>query len=168
MLLAFLLLVASSTAIDLVNESYQIPDDGWYWVPVDLQEHAALVKARFEVENGSRGVRLLLLTQGEFERLRDRRDFRSLAVSRAGQAGELRYRARQTGRYVLVVDNREAREIPTAVRLHATLDFAQVEGAEVTHVSPQRQLVVILLSFGFFFGVVTYSAKKMLRATRRE
>jgi len=37
----------------------------------------------------------------------------------------------------------------------------------MTRLSPRRQLVVILLSFATFFGIVTWSARRLLRGIRR-
>src|ERR1035437_10274857 len=39
--------------------------------------------------------------------------------------------------------------------------------ADLPRRAPQRQLTVIVLAFAFFFGVVTYSARKLLRAAKR-
>jgi hypothetical protein len=47
------------------------------------------------------------------------------------------------------------------------LDFGARPGPQVTRLSPQRQFTVILISFAVFFGIVTYSARRLLRGIRR-
>jgi hypothetical protein len=54
------------------------------------------------------------------------------------------------------------------VRLRVSLDFSPRRlGPEVTRLSPERQLAVIVISFAVFFGIVAYSGRKLLRAIRR-
>jgi hypothetical protein len=67
--------------------------------------------------------------------------------------------------YDVVVDNREGRR-DVKVRVRVALEFSS-SGPEITTASPARQLTVVALSFLFFFGVVTYSARRILRAIGR-
>ena len=87
-------------------------------------------------------------------------------MTEIGKSGALDFRVRQPGDYVLVVDNRSSKTQPAAVHLRIALDFARPTGPIVTRLGPERQLTVIVLSFAFFFGVVTYSARKLLRAAK--
>jgi hypothetical protein len=52
------------------------------------------------------------------------------------------------------------------VHIRVWLDFAR-RGPVVTQLSPERQLTVIAISFLVFFGIVTYSARRLLRTMRR-
>jgi hypothetical protein len=52
------------------------------------------------------------------------------------------------------------------VHLRITLDFSR-RGPTVTRLSPQRQLAVIAISFAVFFGIVTFSARRLLRNLKR-
>ena len=72
-----------------------------------------------------------------------------------------------SGDYVLVVDNRSSKAGAAAVHLRIALDFASLSGPVVTRLGPRRQFTVIVLAFAFFFGVVTYSARKLLRAVKK-
>jgi hypothetical protein len=64
-----------------------------------------------------------------------------------------------------VVDNRGR---PAAnVHLRIRLDFGLAPELAVRRLSPGRQLTVIALSCAFFFGVVTYSARRLLKGLRR-
>jgi hypothetical protein len=165
--LACLVLLAASTSVELVDEVYQIPPAEWKYIEVNLRQNPALVAAGFDVLSGPGTVRLALMNQEALENLRAGLPHGLLAVTPAGQSGALAFRVRQPGDYVLVVDNRASRSRSVAVHLRVALDFARPSGPEVTRLAPQRQLTVIVLAFAFFFGVVTFSARKLLRAARR-
>ena len=164
--LACFVLLAASTTVELVDEVYQMPPAGWIYVPIDLRQNPARVDASFDVQSGSQTVRLALMTSADFERLRNEIPHGILAVSSAGKSGALHLRPRRPGDYVLVIDNRANKKTPTAVHLRISLDFAAPSGPEVTRLAPRRQFTVILLAFAFFFGVVTWSARKLLRAAK--
>jgi hypothetical protein len=165
--LACLVLLAASTSVELVDEVYQIPSAEWKYVEVNLRQRPALVNASYEVQSGSQTVRLALMTRDALEHLREDLPYGLLAVTEAGKSGGFAFRVRQPGDYVLVVDNRLNKQKPAAVRLRVALDFGGRAGPEVTRLAPGRQLIVIVLAFAFFFGVVTYSARKLLRGARR-
>jgi hypothetical protein len=165
---AVLVLLAASTSVELVDEVYQIPPAEWKYVEVNLRQQPALVSASFRVDSGAGKVRLALMTRADLERLRDDLPHGVLAVTEIGKSGALDLRVREPGDYVLVVDNRSSKAQPAAVHLRIALDFARSSGPAVTRLAPQRQLTVIVLAFAFFAGVVTFSARKLLRAARRE
>lgn len=163
-LLLSLFLLAASTRVELVDEVYQIPPARWNYVPINLRQKPARIDASFEMPSDGK-VRLALMTQSDLERLRDEIPHGVLAVTFAGKSGSLAFRVRHPGDYALVVDNRDSTH-SAAVHLRIALDFAPASGPEVTLLAPGRQLIVILLSFLFFFGVVTYSARRLLAARR--
>jgi hypothetical protein len=164
-------LLAASTSVELVDEVYRIPPGEWKYVEVNLRQNPALVTASFRVdsgaESGSDKVRLALMTRADLTHLRDDLPHGLLAVTPVGKSGALEFRVREPGDYALVVDNRSNKNLPAAVHLHIALDFARPSGPVVTRLGPRRQLTVIVLAFAFFFGVVTYSARKLLRAAKR-
>jgi hypothetical protein len=47
------------------------------------------------------------------------------------------------------------------------LDFAR-HGPTVTQLSSRRQLTVVLIRFAVFFAIVSFSARRLLRAVRRQ
>jgi hypothetical protein len=165
--LACLVLLAASTSVELVDEVYRIPPAEWKYVEVNLRQQPALVSASFRTESAAGKVRLALMTRADLERLREDIPHGVLAVTEIGKSGALDFRVRQPGDYVLIVDNRSSKTQLAAVHLHISLDFARPTVPLVTRLNPQRQLVVIILSFAFFSGVVTYSARKLLRAAKR-
>jgi hypothetical protein len=165
--LACVVLLAASTSVELVDEVYQIAPAEWKYVEVNLRQNPALVAASFDVQSGSEKVRLALMTRADLENLRADLPHGLLAVTPIAKSGALAFRVRQPGDYVLVVDNRASKTQSAAVHLRIALDFARPSGPDVTRLAPQRQLTVIVLAFAFFFGVVTYSARKLLRAAKR-
>jgi hypothetical protein len=166
-LLACIVLLAASTSVELVDEVYHIPPAEWKYVEVNLRQNPALVIAAFDVRSGSEKVRLALMTRADLERLREDVPHGLLAVTEIGKSGALNFRVRRPGDYVLVVDNRSGKTQPAAVHLRIALDFAATSGPIVTSLGLRRQLAVIVLAFAFFFGVVTFSARKLLRAAKR-
>jgi len=165
--LAWIALLAASTSVELVDEVYQIAPAEWKYVEVNLRQNPALVAASLDEQAGSETVRLALMTRADLENLRADLPHGLLAVTPIAKSGALAFRVRQPGDYVLVVDNRASKTQSAAVHLRIALDFARPSGPEVTRLAPQRQLTVIVLAFAFFFGVVTYSARKLLRAAKR-
>jgi hypothetical protein len=165
--LACLILLAASTSVELVDEVYRIPSSEWKYVEVNLRQNPARVDASFDVQSGSETVRLALMTRAALENLRADLPHGLLAVTAAGKSGALHFRVRQPGDYVLVVDNRARTARPAAVHLRISLDFAAPAGPQITRLAPQRQLTVIVLAFAFFFGVVTWSARKLLHAAKK-
>ena len=169
--LACFVLLFASTSVELVDEVYQIPPAEWKYVEVNLRQNPALVAASFQVApgatSGSDKVRLALMTRADLAHLREGLPHGLLAVTALGNAGALAFRVREPGDYVLVVDNRASQARPAAVHLRIALDFASPFAPEVTRLSRQRQTTVIVLAFAFFFAVVTYSARKLLRAAKR-
>ena len=164
--LALLFLVASSHSVDLVDEPYQIPANEWRYVEVSLKQQPALVSADFRVKSGSRNVRLALLHREDLQRLREDRPHGWLAETPTGDSGRLRYRVRYPGDYALIVDNRDG-DSPARIDLKVSLIFGAGHAPEVTQLSPGRQLAVILVSFAAFFGIVMWSARRLLRNIKR-
>ncbi len=165
--LATLLLLAASTSVDLVDDLYQIPAAEWKYVEVNLRQRPATIAANFEVRSGSDQVRLALMTRNDLDRMRGNLPYGVLAITPASSHGAFAFRVRETGDYVLVVDNRAAKAKASEVHLFVALDFADSAGSGITQLNPRRQVTVILLSFAFFFAVVTYSARRLLRGLRQ-
>jgi len=63
------------------------------------------------------------------------------------------------------VDNRAAQ--PSDVHLRISLEFGGSPGPAVTRLSAPRQITVILMSFAVFFGIVSFSARRLWRAVKR-
>ena len=164
--LTALLLLAASTSVDLVDDLYQIPAAEWKYVEVNLRQRPARIVASYDVRGGSDQVRLALMTRTDLDRLRGDLPYGVLAATQPGTRGSFDFRVRECGDYVLVVDNRSAKSRPADVHLYISLDFADRSVPDITQLAPRRQLTVILLSFAFFFVVVTFAARKLLHGVK--
>jgi hypothetical protein len=168
---AWILLLAAptspSTSVELVDEVYQIPAAEWKYVEINLRQQSALVSASFNVASGSGQVRLALMTRADLEHFRHDLAHGVLALTPIAHSGALTFRVREPSDYVLVVDNRADAIHSASVHLRVALDFGQPLTPPIAQITPQRQLTVIALSFLFFFAVVTYSARKLLRLSRK-
>lgn len=161
MLALALFLLASASRVQLVNEPFDIPAHDWRFdSELGLHQRTATLSADYRVLSGG-DVRLLLMTRADVEHLSEGKPYLNLITSGPDHRGHLQYAVPHPGDYVLVVDNRDNSE-PARVHLSVWLDFRRITG-----ISPQRQLTVILLSFAFFFGVVTWSARRIWRGISR-
>jgi hypothetical protein len=158
-------LAAAPTSVELVDEVYQIPSNQWRYVEVSLKQQPALVSASFQVLTGSAQARIALMRSQDLERLRDGQPHGVIAVTPMASSGHLSHYVHLPDDYAIVVDNRAAK--PSAVHLRIWLEFGGSPGPVVTHLSGQRQLAVILISFAVFFGIVTFSARRIWGAVSR-
>jgi hypothetical protein len=160
--LAFLFLLAAvDSRVQLVDESYNIPADDWRYIEVELKQLPVTVQGAFDVEKGAGPVRMALLRHVDLDRLRKNQAHGALALSEPGARGRLDAQVRQPGDYVILVDNRGANSKPVRVHLGIWLDFANRGFPGITYVPPGRKLAVYLLSFLFFFAIVTWSARRL-------
>jgi len=157
---ACLLLLAASTRVELADEEYQIPAGDWKWVEVNLRQQPATVIASYAVQTGSDQVRIALLARDDLDRLNEG-DL--ITATPRGKMGSFAYRVRDRDSYAILVDNRADKARPATVRLRISVDFAR---PRVTQLSRERQLAVVAISCLAFFAVVTYSARKLLKASR--
>jgi len=160
-LLVPILLLAASTNVQLVDEVYRIPARDWRWVPVSLRQQPALISARFQAHGDATEVRLKLIRRSELDR---GADAHVLLATRFATGGHLVYQVMTPDDYVIVVENDG--QSPAEVLLRVSLDFSRA-GPRVIRLSPQRQFTVIGISFAVFFGIVTWSARRLLRAVRK-
>jgi hypothetical protein len=161
--IACLLLFAASSSVDLVDDPYPIPPGEWNWIPVDLQQRPATIIASYRVKSGSERVRLALVTRADLDHRSGDFPMDTWIATPPGISGGFSFRVPRRGSYALVLDNRASPSEAADVHLIVSLDFGE---PEIVRIEPRRQLNVILLSFGFFFGVVTYSARKLLRGVK--
>ena len=158
--------VAAASRLELVNEEYRIPPREWRYVELALKQRPALVDAAYEVRSGPPGVRLLLVGADDLERLRRDEPHSPVARTHLAREGRLEYPVRRPDDYAMVVDNRSGAEAAT-VHLRIWLDFGNIQRVEVRTLAPQRQLAIVLVSFLVFVGIVSFSARRLLRNVRR-
>lgn len=165
-LLACLLLAAPSARVDLLDETSTIAAGKWNFYPsVQLRQLPARIHADFEVQSPGGKVQLALLTHGDTERLYKDEPHGVLMATGYEPKGRFTFEVPRPDDYDVVVDNREGTSDVT-VRVRVSLEFGSARPVIVT-ASPQRQWTVIALSALFFLSVVTYSARRLLRAIGR-
>ncbi len=161
---AFLFLLVSFRDVTVLNETYQIPPDNWRYVDseewhypgLQWKEGPAVVRADFTVESGP-PVRLMLMDRANLDRLKRDESTRAMRRSVMGQSGSLQVRAASPSDYVVVLDNRGS---PQTATVHLRVKIDSWNSDELT---PERRLAVIAISFGVFFGIVTFSAARLWR-----
>jgi hypothetical protein len=144
-----------------MDERVSVPAGDWRYAQVALKQRTALISAEYAAETGGQQVRLALVPREDLEG-----DWKELAATLPGTYGRLSYRVPVRGVYAVLLDNRNG-DRPATIRLQVFLDFAVHPGPEVTRLSPQRQFLVIAISFMVFFAIVGYSARRLLRGIRR-
>jgi hypothetical protein len=162
---AWLCLLVSPATLDLVDETYQVPANEWRYVEVSLRQQPALLSAELDWQAGSREIRAALLRRQDLERLRRDHPYGVLAATSPDASGRFQFYVQDPGDYAVVLDNRDSDQ-PATVRLRVWLDFAGPPGYAGQSLSPQRRLGVILVSFALFFGIVTWSARRLLQVGR--
>lgn len=160
--LAWILTLAAVTRVDLVNQVYSIPADKWHYVDVHLKQQPAMVLAHYDSPD-SHAVRLALMRRVDMENLFEGLPYGVIAESGPGSSGTLRAQV-APGDYVVVVDNRESNGRNATVHLRVWIDFSKAPS--LTQISPQRQLLVIVISFAVFFAIAGYSMRKLWRAIK--
>jgi hypothetical protein len=158
------ILPAAPASVELVDEVYQIPANQWRYVELSLKQQPVLVSATFQVLTGSGQARIALMHSQDLERLRGGQPHGLLVVTPLASSGNLSHYVHRPDDYAIVVDNHAAQ--PSAVHLRISLEFGGSPGPAVTRLSPRRQLAVILISFAGFFGIVTFSARRLWRAVK--
>jgi hypothetical protein len=161
-----LLLAAANTPKPFVDEDqYRIQAGDMERVLLPLRQNPAVVSVSFSVEGGSDQVRVALVSQAEFDRVEGNPARLSedalLAATPRGKSGSFTHRVSHKGDYLILLDNRPNQGDPAVVHMRVAWDYPKV-----TQLSPERQFTVIAISFLTFFAVVTYSARKLLKATR--
>jgi len=164
-LLACMLLLASPVSVELLDETPTIAAGKWNYYAVNLRQQPARVVATFQVLSPTGEVKLALLTHADAQRLFHDIPHGVLAATPAGRGGSFGFRVPHPDDYDIVVDNREGSHDVT-VRVRVSLEFGAAGPSGVTP-SRTRQLTVVALSFAFFFAVVTYSARRILKAIGR-
>jgi hypothetical protein len=154
--LAGLILLAISGGVEVVDQVYQIPASDWRYVDLGTMRRPVIVKAAFSVESGP-PVRLMVLTRSDLDRMSHGGPYSPLRALES-QGGSLEQHILQPGgAYVVALENRGSQ--PASVHLQILLDYG-----DAAQLSPQRRLTVVAVSLAVFFGLVGFSALRLLRA----
>jgi len=159
MIAALLFLLAAFARADLIDETFEIPASDWRYVPRPLTQQPAMLDCVFQSDRPDAQVRVVLLSHADLNAWRLGRDHEEIAATPAGPRGALRTSVHDVDTYV-AIENRAPQ--PVRVRLRVSL-----EQPRVRYLSRSRQLAVIVISFGVFFAIVSFSARKLLKAIRK-
>jgi len=154
-------MVAASAGVELVNQTFLIPANDWRFTDLGIRDRPVLITAEFDVEAGP-PVQLILMERADLERLNRGETHAVVAATRTGPHGLLKVRTVRPGDYVVVVENPSAETGAANVRLRVSVD-----SVESTELPPERQLTIVAISFAVFFGIVTYSARRLWLGVRR-
>jgi hypothetical protein len=157
MIAAVVLWLAVAPPIELVNQVYEIPGRQWRYVELPANPPGAVLSCMFQASGSP--VRVVLIGHEELETWQAGRGHPGLAATKPGLAGNLRVPVHEPD-VNLAIDNSGA--LPAKVHL---VVFRQEP--PVRYLPRERKLAVILISFGVFFAIVTFSARKLLKAIRK-
>jgi hypothetical protein len=154
--LALILLLAGGSRV-VIDDTIEVPAAEWRYVDIAAKEPNAVVSCEYEVVSPKAEARLVWIARKDLDLFRSGERQRILAASAFGSDGALRQVAPAAGDYAVVVENLPTSHAPAKVRLKVWLRSA----VNPQYASPERRLVVILLSCIAFLGMVTFSAYKL-------
>ena len=157
---------AQETPAGEKGQPFRLQPGDFRWVPFTVRQTPAEVDCHFEVIEGNPTVHVELLPMSEFRLFDGGLEHETLAVTPDGHNGDFRRIIDRSGQYaVVVVNGKRARPATVLLQVRTTVNPAASDIART--LSPQRRLTVILISFGFFFVTVTWSARKLIRGMWR-
>jgi hypothetical protein len=158
---ALLLLCAAA----LQAEPFKLEPGEFRWVPITVTRVPTAVSCRFRVVSGKPTLHMEIMAMSEFRHFNRKRDYDTLAFTPDGSEGEIRRMVDEHGEYAVVVENANGAP-PALVDVEVSTDVDPSEDSMARVLPPGRRLAVILISFAIFFALVTWSAWRLLRATK--
>jgi len=158
MIAVLFILLAAFAHVDLIDENFEIPASDWRYVPRPLTQQPAMVDCVYQADRRDAQVRLVLLSQADLNLWRLGSEHDEIANTPIGPGGTLRMSVHDADTYV-AIENR-ARQ---AVRVRLRVFLVQ---PPVRYLSRERRWAVIVISFGVFFAIVSFSARKLLKNVR--
>jgi hypothetical protein len=164
-IVCLLLLAASTPKPFLAEDRYRVQPGELEPLILSLRQTPAVVSASYSVESGPDRVRIALVSKEEYDRVDNSPSHLSedalLAATPRGKSGAFTHQVYKKGDYLIMVDNRDDKQNTANVQVRVAWHYPRV-----SQLSPERRYTVVGLSFLTFFAVVTYSARKLLKATR--
>lgn len=151
------------TLVVVVNSLLSVPPSQWQGINLQIPEHGTTVDVSFRVESGSR-VQVMVLEPAEAERFHRGRSFEPLFTTGFQNSGRIRYRIREAGSYVLMIDNRLEGRGPTMLDLR--VELTNPGSVHARELPAERRRAVVALSMVFFGVVVIYSARQFLKNSK--
>jgi hypothetical protein len=139
------------------------PGDNRY-IQVTVSHVPTLLDCNYRVLQGAASVHMEVMSDLNYRRFTRGRDYDPVAYTPDGAANEIRRVMDERGRFDVMLINTGSSPVMVEMEVRTDLDAGVESMARV--LSPERRLTVILVSFGLFFGVVTWAGIRLLRATR--
>lgn len=155
-LLPIALLLAANSRI-LMNDTIQVPRAEWRYLDIALKEPSATVNCSFQVLSGNSEARVVWIARHELEKFRTAHASPVLAATVFGQAGKLRFYARDKGDFALVIENKPSSKEAITVIVKVWLD-SPVQPVTLSFV---RQILVICVSLTCFLCMIAYAGLKL-------
>ena len=147
--------------IVLMNGPVPVAKSHWTAIEINVREHGTTLDCAFEVVQGGSKAQVLLMPRADAERFNRGRSYRALYETGFEESGRFRYRVREAGEYILLLDNRLERRFDTTVHVKVQLHSPSL--LNVRTASPERRRVVVTLSLLFFGSVLVFSARQFLK-----
>ncbi len=164
-LLALLLAAIPTTNAIPTPQAMRLEPGDYRWVPFTVKQIPTEADCKFEVLQGGPTVQLELLPMGEFRAFSRGKEHETLAVSPQSMKGAFRRMIDRPGQYAVVLKNSSKTEAVT-VSLEFSTDLNPNANVVAQELPPHKRLTVILISFGVFFGMVSWSGVQLIRGLK--
>lgn len=145
------------------GQIFQLQD--YRWVPVSVKRTPTFIECSFQVVSGGASVHAELLTEADFIRFRRHREYEAIEETKPGRVGGFSHMVETPGQYrVVIINDRRAPQTAVSLSVRETVD--PPPSMLSVGISPRRQFLVIFAALTFFFGTVTWSGARLLRAWR--
>ncbi len=133
------------------------------------KEKETRLKVQFEVQTptNAAGVRVALLSEEQFQQLRQQKAHGESISTAYLRAGNLRTRLAEPGRYIVVIENQLERRRCRLEMLVVLTTGPEPESLPVTYASPRARLIVVIASAAGFLLILALSARALWGLTRR-
>jgi hypothetical protein len=145
--------------------AFQLAPGDYRWIPFTVVTTPTQVDCRFEVLQGAATVRVELLPMREFRAFAHGREHDTLAALPDSHGGSFRRMVDEPGQYAVIAIN-ERNAPPATVSLEMATDINPNADLAARELPAGRRLAVIVVSFGLFFALVSFSGFRLLRGIR--
>lgn len=152
------------------NYSFDVDPGEWRYFDMPTKESNARLRVQYEVQwpQRTRGVRVLVESEEQFERLRQNQPHQETASLPYQREGTIDVRLPSPGRYVVVIENGAETRRRCRVEMDVTLTTGpEPETLPVSYASHQTRLAVVMTSAAGFVLILVFSGRALWQATRR-
>ncbi len=162
--LLLLLLTGQARGVTLMDDVVTIPGGQWRSVPIQLKQQSGVVRCSFRLIHGSAGVRAVILTRDQANRLREEAAHSVLAGTGYAREAEFVVPVMAPGEYELVIDNNLDRRDAAELHLSVALAFGDSQALRVRNVEPEKRALILWLSGCYLAAMAWFSGLRLRRA----